>query len=132
MHALDLGVAADFLGQLLVYLLPLAGGASRRNQLDALWLHIDAGYVRHPAESRLDNLTDKMLNMAGNAPKLKAHAAECRGLVPVAMDMAIHFLSAAGVEGQSVLHCMRALAACYNALSHTVEGRQQAMASASK
>ena len=132
LHAMDLGVAADFVGQLLVYLLPLAVGRTRREQLQDLWCHIDAGYMRHPTSSRIDALTESMLNLSGNAPKLKVHAAECRGLVPVATGMAVHFLSAANTEGQTVLHCARALSACYDALSHTAEGAQQAMASASR
>ena len=134
LHALDLGVSADWIGQFFVYLLPRLPGRNRPEKIKNLWGYIEAGYIRNPCASRLDDLTDQMLNLRGaGAPKLKAHAAECRGLVPVAREIAAHLLGdAADPRDQSVREATFELARCYDALSHTAPDPQQTLADTCK
>lgn len=123
LHAMDLGMASDWLGQFWAYLLPRMPGASQEERLKALWAHVDAGYVRHPGDSRIDTLTVNMLCLNHNAPKLKVHAAECRGLIPIAADMANLLLDPEDVVDETVRQAMVQLATCYTALSHTTPDR---------
>ena len=117
LHAADLGVSADWVGQLFVSLLPNMLGGNLNERIRDLWSHIQEGYRRHPWDSKLDKLTPGMRSMNANAPKLKAHASEVRGLIPIALDLAEAHLDDADPLGNTAKQCMRELAACYANLS---------------
>ena len=68
-------------------------------------------------EDKLDHLTLNMLSPSAKAPKLKAYAAECRTLVPVAERLAEKYLDSEDHLEGCVLQATRELAACYRALS---------------
>ena len=118
MHATDLGVGADFVGQLFVHLIEKMPGANIQHRLNALWHRILAGYERHSTESRLDNSTLAMLKYGKpTSPKLKAHAAEVRGLIPIARDLVELLLDDADPIDHTVKMAMVSLSACYDCLS---------------
>ena len=80
---MDLGVAADVLGNLLKMLQPKMGGANQEANCKLLFLRFQSWYREHSCESRLDNLTTKMIQKSANAPpKLRGKAAKVRNLVP--------------------------------------------------
>ena len=119
MHCADLGIGADWLGQLIVYMLQWMVGNSRKERLNDLWQRIQALYRDYPDASKLDNLTENMLSLDKPSPKLKAYAAECRGLVPIMATLASQILDdsdPASVEA-TVLHCTMELSQCYSCLS---------------
>ena len=68
-------------------------------------------------EDKLDQLTLNMLSPTAKAPKLKAYAAECRTLVPVAERLAEQLLNTDDHFEGCVMQATRELAACYRALS---------------
>ena len=94
MHCADLGIGADWLGQLMVFMLDWMNGNTRKERINDLWGRIQALYPNYPGGSRLDNLTEKMLSLDKPSPKLKAYAAECRGLVPIMSTLASQLLDA--------------------------------------
>eukprot|EP00974_Lingulodinium_polyedra_P009025 863158-Lingulodinium_polyedra.AAC.1 len=57
-----------------------------------------------------------MLGVSGTAPKLKAYAAEVRGLVPIALAMAQTKLVDDDYVDSTAKQAMTDLAACYNEL----------------
>ena len=71
----------------------------------------------HPCESRLDSLTLNMLRLTALVPKPKSYGAECRGLIPIALQLAEELLTDADVMEQTVKQCTRHLAACYDCLA---------------
>jgi hypothetical protein len=117
MHIADLGVSADFTGQLLTYLLAKLPGRNREERLQALRTHIRNGYERHPTESKVGKITANRLSLSANAPKLRAHAAEVRGLIPICKDLASTLLGDEDNIEITAKRCMFELAACYENLT---------------
>ena len=100
LHVVDLGVAADLLGNLFYEVThfdcPLWPRAnSKHYRLDKLWEHLQAWYKVSRPVSRLDNLTFEMFH-ASKKPKLKAKGAECRYLIPYGAQLACEVASKAG------------------------------------
>ena len=73
--------AAKFLGHVFVCLLVKMNGKTRAERQDDLRRRVHDGYRAHPLESKLDQLTASMLCLTSNAPMLKVHACEVRGLL---------------------------------------------------
>ena len=57
LHIVDLGVCCDWLGQLMVFLLPLYPGTNQEARLRGLWHHIQETYIAHPPKAKLDQMT---------------------------------------------------------------------------
>ena len=77
-------------------------------------IRISYYYDTHPeVTDRLQNLTVKMLQGKQAAPKLRASAAACRALVPVAYHMANHYLNDADPIDFAAKTGMRHLHNCY-------------------
>ena len=75
------------------------------------------GGVAGNSISDQDGLTKGMLSPDDPAPKLKAYAAEVRGLVPVVGDLAKSCLDPADATEQCILAASAALRTCYDTLS---------------
>ena len=117
LHIVDLGVGADWLGQLFSFLLPFLEGVNKGQRVDTLWKLIQAHYKEMPNSAKLDDLTDSMIKGKHlKAPKLKANAAECRGLVPIGARLASDLLSSKDSLQQSVKQASQELNACYECL----------------
>ena len=116
LHAVDLGVACDFLGNFLLLLSKKFPGRSHALRVGAMWQDIQGWYQECQVENRLDNLYPSMLQGAvSNPPKLRAKAAQARALVPYAAFAADRFLERdkVGVLAQALAH---ELAVCYSCL----------------
>ena len=89
LHVVDLGVAADFAANLFAMVLPMLPGAAEKERCNQLFRMICAYYTEHKVESRLGRLTPTMIAPPGKSPKLRAHAAETRGLIKFARLAAV-------------------------------------------
>ena len=100
-HAVDQGVTADFLGNLLLLLAKKLPGGSLVVRVAALWARLQDWYTQHQVADRLMDLKPSMLRKKGKnkAPKLRAGAAVARAMVPFALVQARLLLGDQGVEG---------------------------------
>ena len=117
LHAVDLGVCADFLGNFFWMMLPLQDGRTVEQRLRSLFLKIQQYYKEEGVQDRLDSLTETMLRKKpASSPKLRAKAAEARALVNFAVK-----LSASVDDSNPVMATARQAAcelqACYQCLS---------------
>ena len=118
LHCCDLGVGQDFLANCFLMLLPKMGGNSQEARVASLFLLIQQAYARNLTESKLDSLTLSMLRKcASSAPKLRSKAAETRGLIPIALELASVFFGDADPVEASVKECAMLLDRCYHQLS---------------
>lgn len=124
LRAVDLGVAADFLGNLFFMLLSKFPGANMKLRCSALFVELQGWYARNDVTSRLDNLTVSMIRQPKKPPKLRAKAAEARALVPFALEMAETKLSSAVPQEQAAQLCAKHLAKCYDCLSSSQHSQQ--------
>jgi len=112
LHIMDLGVACDFMGNFFKLLLKHKPGHTQALRCQALFRDVVDYYERMGVESRLDNLTLQMLGKDGGPPKLRAKAAEARGLIGFCREQAELLSEEDPVEGaakQAAVH----LDACY-------------------
>ena len=117
LHIADLGVAADWLGQSFEHMLTKIEGRTKDARVKELWRRIQH-YYKNTTISKLDNLTSNMIKATGaRTAKLKAHAAESRGLVPIALQLAKDILSEDDPLDAAVLQVTQELASCYECLS---------------
>jgi hypothetical protein len=118
LHCVDLGVAADFLGNLFWLCHSKLPGNSREEQNKALWaLILDYYKIRKP-DSMYDGWTLKMVRKTGTCPpKLRGRAGEVRGLVPFGLALAEELLQDADPVEATVKQMARLLAECYNSLA---------------
>ena len=125
LHAADLGVAADFLGNLFHMLLPKMAGNTRDQRVQCLWEHMQKFYADNPhVLDRMDNFLYKHIDSGSSTlpPKLKANGACTRALVPFGNQMARMFLSDAIPIEQAAKAAAHHLLQCYQSLSHTSAG----------
>ena len=92
LHIVDLGVAADVIGNLSWLLITSTiyfTGSSKEQRLVQLWQRIREFYQQFRPPSVLDSLTLEMIRRDGatKKPKLKAKGGECRYLVPFAFEI---------------------------------------------
>lgn len=116
LHVMDLGVSLEFMGNCFVLLLKHHVGATKKARVQELYRAMVEYYQRTGTDSRLDNLTEKMLQKSGAPPKLRARGAECRGLINFCREQVeAHFDDHDPEEGaakQAAIH----LQACYQSL----------------
>ena len=91
LHVVDLGVAADLLGNLFWQVISTSNqvcvASSKGHRLDLLWAKLQEWYKATRPASRLDNLTEEMIK-SGDKPKLRAKGAECRYLLVFGAELA--------------------------------------------
>ena len=121
LHCADLGVAQDCLANIFIELLPHMHGNNQDARVASLYTRIQQSYVRNQTESKLDTLTMSMLRKtASSAPKLRSKAAESRGLVPIAKEIAEEVLSSLDPVQNAVKQIAILLNKCYEQLSPAV------------
>lgn len=119
LHVMDLGVTADFLGNLFWMLLPMQEGETKASQISALFKKMKQFFQLNKVENQLKDLTEKMLRKkASVSPKLRASAAEARALVPFAAQEALASLNDNILDHGAAKQAAAHLAHCYNMLSH--------------
>lgn len=123
LHAVDLGVAADFMGNLMYYILPKFPGTNQQERCSAMFRNIQAYYRTTSPGNRLDNLTPLMLRKVSKktskmgSPKLRASAGEARALAPWTLQIATTFLDPDDVLEGTILAATKSLNKCYSFLS---------------
>ena len=118
LHVADQGVSAVFLGSLFQYILHKLPGQTEHDQISHLFGLVHEYYDSNSITSRLDNITLKMLGPKAKA-KLRACAAEVRGLISFAPLLCRKFLDTSNVVDQTVLLASLDLQACYANLSRS-------------
>jgi hypothetical protein len=132
LHTMDLGCAADWIGNLFNYILHKLPGTTRKAQCSQLFLQIQAYYKAHPeVPGRYDNLTTSMIKNGKKGCKLRGKAAEVRGLVGFSTELAVTCLSRENALEATILQGTLLLGSCYDCLSHTTQ-RQSLVAACRK
>ena len=85
LHAVDHGVACDFIANLFWKALPQIA-STRKTAVNKIFEEIKEFYEANHADSKLQTLTEKMIKQEKKPPKLRAKAAEARALVPFAVE----------------------------------------------
>ena len=132
LHCVDQGVALDWFGSVMWFLLSDSkyyGGRSRAERLDNMWSSIQAYYDRNKTDDRLHKLTLLMIKKKSrrSAPKLKAMAGVCRSLEGWVWEECNKLLSGGSDLEQAILEATNHLHGCYEALRKTVIFRRDAM-----
>ena len=121
LHAVDQGIAADWLGSLFNLALPRMPGRSKEAQCTALWEKVQAYYRRRDVQDRLQNLTPLMIKQEKKSPKLRSSAACCRALIGFGKELADElFMAGPSPVEEAVRVGMHHLYMCYQCLSNTV------------
>ena len=118
LHCADLGVAADYLGNLFWSVLPKLPGRSRKERVSALWGEVQGFYKTYNVCDKLSNLVETMIRKdQSSPPKLRGKAAEVRALVPFGEQLADKYLSGANEVKAAAKAGIRHLHQCYQSLS---------------
>lgn len=121
LHAVDLGVGCDWLGNLFLYCLPRLAGANRSEKTKTLWELMQNYYSRNAVDSQFQDMTISMFWSAKKGAKLRSKAAECRGLIPFGLELANQVCTDPNnVMDQSVKGCALHLNEAYNHLASAV------------
>ena len=119
LHCADLGVSADYLGNLFWSVLPKLPGRSRKEQVSVLWIEVQHFYTTYKVCDKLQHtLVETMIRKdQSSPPKLRGKAAEIRALVPFGVQLAEKYLSDANEVEAAAKAGIRHLHQCYQALS---------------
>jgi hypothetical protein len=127
LHAMDQGVAADYVGNLLNMLLRKMEGRNMKKRLQALHMEIKCFYEEKGVESRLQTLTRGMIQKKTAPPKLRAKAAEVRDLIPFTKIAADKFLDSSKPTEEAAKKMAHHLVELYGTLSSAAENRAEVM-----
>lgn len=121
LHTADLGVAADFAGNVIFLLAHRHfGGSSFEEGLAAVWMDLRKWYNTTKAENQFGSITPTMVRAkATKSPKLKGKAGEIRYLVPWLKDVTQRLFARAShsSEEATVREAAVQLDICYQCLS---------------
>ena len=118
LHAVDQGVAADFIGNCFFYFLAFEAGNNQEERCSSLWLKIVKFYDDFSVQDKLPCLKLTMLRKStGSSPKLRSSAAEARALIPFVSLHAQRVLSVDDEIHMSILNASLHLQKCYSLLS---------------
>ena len=118
MHAVDLGVGADFLGNLFSLLEKKMPGRSKTVRSQHIWLECVEDYETHGVQDTVKSL-DYQPSKATVPPKLRCNAAGCRALIRFGHEMAQKYLSDGDPIEQGAELATMHLWQCYQSLSQT-------------
>ena len=117
LHCCDLGVAADFLGNLLTVVVKQQPGSNISERIRSLFVKLQTWYTANKVTDRLQVLTEGMLRKKPSySPKLRAYAAEVRALVPFAEYISAE-LDNANIVHNTIKQAAKHLHKCYLNLS---------------
>jgi hypothetical protein len=118
LHAVDQGIGADMVGNLLWQLLAFQTGNNRAEQIKALWAKMQSYYAQHRVADPLHSLTETMLRKkASSSPKLRGGAAQIRALVNFVAEQSSSTFNDSVPEQQAAKMAAKHLKNCYNCLS---------------
>ena len=118
LHCVDIGVAADVLGNVLLELVDQYPGSDRHVRMRNLWKDISDEYARQavPCDNRFPGLRLKSFFVTSKSPKLKGKAAHIRYFVPVLDCIVQDKFPQDNIHNRTVVKCMHNLAECYSCL----------------
>jgi hypothetical protein len=122
LHAVDQGVAADFLGSLFLRFLERLGPGTERARCARLWAEIQTWYAARRVQDKLTNLVPTMISKRGASAKLRGSAAQVRALVPFARERAATLLGAEPMD-EAAKVAAEQLGRCYDCLSADAPNR---------
>lgn len=118
LHTMDLGCAAEWIGNLFNHVLPKLPGNSSADKCKHLFLLIKSYYDRHPeAPAQYNNLVPTMFRQGKKGFKLRGKAAEIRGLVGFSHELATTHLSREDPLEATMIHGTSLLCTCYGFLA---------------
>lgn len=120
LHCCDLGVAADFLGNLFQTLLHIVPGNTKAERCTYLYRRMFEWYQQNNVSDRLPFLTLTMIQKSpSKPPKLRAKAAEARALIPFGVFISSAFLDANDTVHCAILSAAKHLSDCYANLARS-------------
>ena len=119
LHACDLGVTADVLGNVLLELVDTIPGQDRQSRMACIWKDISEAYRANNIEysMRFPSIQMKSFLQTGKSPKLKGKASHIRALVPIMLGVAEKHWPDPDFHTQTVKSCLGYLCRCYEELS---------------
>ena len=99
MHTVDLGVGQDVVGGIFFDCVAQPGifpGATQDLRMQGLWHCIQSFYKKNPPQSQIDGPAEswtvkkKLRSSGADVPALRAKAAQCRGIQPLAATLAAY------------------------------------------
>jgi hypothetical protein len=119
LRCMDLGVCADFLGNIFWLLLEHQSGSSRKEKVRSLYLKMLDYYQTHGVQDKLKGLTELMLRKKQSAsPKLRCSAVQARALVEFARQECQSSLVTDDIVEETAKAAAIHLGNCYRCLSH--------------
>lgn len=117
LHCADLGISADFLGNLFLLFMTKFDGRSLKDRCQVLWSRMQDWYKETKCQEKLQNLVVTMIRQTKKSPKLRCSAAQCRALIPFAAKLCVELLDANVPVEAAAQVAMENLHQCYRALS---------------
>ena len=119
LHCMDLGCAADWIGNLFSYLLHKFPGQNLQDKCSSLFLRLQTLYSQNEVPGKYDNLTVKMFRQEKKGFKMRGKASEVRGLVGFAKELSEdnNLLSSTSPVELTIKQGTKLLAQCYQCLS---------------
>jgi len=118
LHAVDMGVGSDFLGNLFTLLEKKMPGRNIDVRRQQLWKECQEYYETHEVQDTVESLEYKKTKST-LPPKLRSHAAGCRALIRFGYEMAQKYLSDGSPIEQGAKLAAMHLWQCYQSLSQT-------------
>jgi hypothetical protein len=119
LHAVDLGVAADFLGNLLWLIAEKMLAPNQDARVQLLWEEINTFYRNYGIQDRIKKFTKNTIRPdAHTPPKLHCSAAQCRALVHFGTLAARRFLSDSVPAEYAAKTAAYHLNVCYSTLKN--------------
>lgn len=117
LHCADLGISADFLGNVFCLFMTKLEGRSLKEKCRALWQKLQTWYKDTKCQEQLQHLVVTMIRLPSKPPKLRCSAAQCRALIPFAAKLCVELLDANVPVEAAAMSAMENLHQCYKALS---------------
>ena len=133
LHTVDMGIGADFLGNLFKVFRDKLPGRNQDLRVGVLWMRVQGFYEGPPKVSdRLPKLQNSWIQSEpANPPKLKGSAACTRALIPFADALARELLDAAQPMREAMVIAAHHLHKCYKCLSNDTVGWQDILSQSS-
>ena len=117
LHIADLGVGADWLGQLFSFLLPKMRGGNRAARVADFWKRIQGLYTTHPCSSRRQPHGDHASEVTCACSGTQGARGQGQGLIPIAGALARDLLGDDDPVEVAAKSATAELEGCYQCLS---------------
>lgn len=118
LHGADLGVGADWLGNVFEVLSEAMPGANRKQRCNELWNLIQAYYAENGITDKLLSFKYTTFKQKKAQPKLRGGAAMIRALIPFAEEACHRILDGQNPEHATIIECAKWMHEAYKCLRH--------------